>query len=800
MRLRPLVSAAALIAVVASAPRWDSPSIRAAEPAPTLVSVSPDRGSIAGDTLVTLTGTNFRNPMGVTFGSLPGQQVTVLSDTVLTVRTPASTQGVVSVTVSHTDPPQTSATLASAFTFDVEPCYAWVPRALGSATGGNPGGLDITVVDLANGRVAGSVNLNAADLNLPGDDDWLPSQILFDASGTTAFVASAGTPGTRDSEKIWILRTARVLGLEAGDPVLSTVDTDGNPVQLALSVDGNRLFVADSGSWKGSATVLPNGIFRGYDVTDRAAPVALAGTPGTLGILPVLSYSGSSYQSWGTTSSFRGIVQSRSNRCVVVNAGSHTLSVVDTGTLGVVDTVDVGITGGGIIQITTAIPSPYDDDFIFIQTNDVLASVTEYFIYRISTDSLIRKEAVAIPMLFFQLEPLPDVQNRMAWPHPDGRSLVAVPATDASVATWNPATGSAAARTAIQGGGPPISLAFNDVSGFYYAREADGGWSVFEVEETTTGGAAPILRRTVVDDTGLNSLRVVLNGKRMAATGTSTLALIEADPGQAAVHTVISTIALPLNPAGGSLYPQPGPVACGPARTFVTPVATGVRPRIVLPLAATLFCAADEPPVFEFAGGGVADYFELELGSQPDFLTGPGNARVVERLPFGGTGGAPSLNRWRKALRASAGSVERPLYARINSVRAGGFRSYGDTTSFLVCPPEPCEAVSPEDSDPADADTPPEFVFDTVHHDRAWIEFAGPAGFEGRILARVQVTGDLPMEDEVSFTPPGKKWKSIVKKARKIGGGGVTEIHWRVVCEDALARRTFTEERALLVP
>lgn len=785
-------SAAALLALagVFFAPALP---VRAADPAPTLVSVSPDEGSVAGDTIVTLTGTNFRANMSVLFGSLPGQQLTIINDTTLTVRTPAAPAGTVSVTVTHDDPPPTSATLPDAFTFVLEPCYAWVPRARGADTEGNAGGLDVTVVDMANGVVTGSVDLNAADQDLPSDTDWRPSQILFDAGATLAFVASAGTPGTLDSRKIWILSVARVLGKEEGNPVLSTIDTGGNPVQIALSVDRKRLYAADSGSWAGSATLLPNGKFRGWDVTDPAAPVALAGTPGDLGILPVLSYNSTSYQTWGPGSSFLGLVQSRSSRCVVVNSFSHSISLVDTGSLGVVGTFDVGVADGGLVQLTTAVPSPYDDDFVYLQTTDLTSGNTEYFIFRLSTQTVLRKGVVPTPMTFFQVLPVPDPSNRSAWPHPDGRSLVTIPATDASVASFNTATGSAAARTAIQGGGPPTALGFNDVTGLYYAREADGGWTVFDVEDTTTGGAAPAQVRTVDDTLGYSSFRVVMDGKRMAATGTSALALVDADTASPTVHTVVKTVPLPLDPRGGGLFPQPGPSGCGPARTFVTPKGDAVGPRIVLPLAASLFCSEDEPAQFEFENGGIADAFELELGSQPDFLTGPGNARTVEKVAGDTIRITPRSGRWRKVLHAAAGSVERPLYARINAVRGGRFRTYGEVVSFQICPPETCELLFPEDGELLGVDENPEFEF-TAHGTRAWIEFAGAGGFESGRILRTRIRGDLPVDDDAVFMLPEGKWRKLVRKAQRIDDGAVVDVHWRIVCEDSLRRRTTSEE------
>lgn len=68
-------------------------------PAPTVTKVSPDSGSAAGGTHVTITGTNFRCIDSVTFDDVPGTKVEVLSTTKLRVTTPAHAAGTVTVQV-----------------------------------------------------------------------------------------------------------------------------------------------------------------------------------------------------------------------------------------------------------------------------------------------------------------------------------------------------------------------------------------------------------------------------------------------------------------------------------------------------------------------------------------------------------------------------------------------------------------------------------------------------------------------------------------------------------------------------
>lgn len=67
---------------------------------PTVTSVSPNSGSTAGGTSVTLTGTNFTGATGVTFDGAAATSVNVVSPTSITATTPAGTGGTASVIVT----------------------------------------------------------------------------------------------------------------------------------------------------------------------------------------------------------------------------------------------------------------------------------------------------------------------------------------------------------------------------------------------------------------------------------------------------------------------------------------------------------------------------------------------------------------------------------------------------------------------------------------------------------------------------------------------------------------------------
>lgn len=69
-------------------------------PAPTISTITPSTGPIAGGTAVTITGAYLTGTTGVTFGGAAGTNLVVVSDTELTVVTPAGTAGPQDVVVT----------------------------------------------------------------------------------------------------------------------------------------------------------------------------------------------------------------------------------------------------------------------------------------------------------------------------------------------------------------------------------------------------------------------------------------------------------------------------------------------------------------------------------------------------------------------------------------------------------------------------------------------------------------------------------------------------------------------------
>lgn len=106
---------------------------------PTITTVSPASGPTAGGTTVTITGTNFRAGIAVTFGGTAGTGLVFNSATELVVTTPAKTAGLYAVVVTNSD--TSTYTKANGFQYGDQPTIT----AVAPATVGTSGGANVQV-------------------------------------------------------------------------------------------------------------------------------------------------------------------------------------------------------------------------------------------------------------------------------------------------------------------------------------------------------------------------------------------------------------------------------------------------------------------------------------------------------------------------------------------------------------------------------------------------------------------------------------------------------------------------------
>ena len=110
---------------------------RASNPAPTVTSITPNTGTAAGGTSVTITGTGFLAGATVSLGGTAATNVNVVSSTSITATTPAHASGAVSVVVTNTD--TQSGTLNNGYTYTASnpaPTITSIAPNTGTAAGG----------------------------------------------------------------------------------------------------------------------------------------------------------------------------------------------------------------------------------------------------------------------------------------------------------------------------------------------------------------------------------------------------------------------------------------------------------------------------------------------------------------------------------------------------------------------------------------------------------------------------------------------------------------------------------------
>ncbi|MGC1294687.1 MAG: IPT/TIG domain-containing protein, partial [Alloacidobacterium sp.] len=160
---------------------------------PTVTSVSPNNGPVAGGTAVTITGTNFATGATVTFGSAAATSVVVVNSTTITAKTPAGSAGAVTVTVTNSG--GLSGNLASGFTYNASVAISFAQVA--SAT---PQSSTASVsVTYPAAQTSGDMNVVVVGWN----DTTATVQSVKDSAGNTYKLAIGPTVGTALQQSIY---------------------------------------------------------------------------------------------------------------------------------------------------------------------------------------------------------------------------------------------------------------------------------------------------------------------------------------------------------------------------------------------------------------------------------------------------------------------------------------------------------------------------------------------------------------------------------------------------------------------
>ena len=217
-------------------------------PAPTVSSVSPNSGSTAGGTAVTISGTNFIAGATVSFGGSAAGNVNVANNTTVTAVTPAHAEGTVNVVVTNAG--SQSGTLANGFTYDTAPTnppptVADVSPASGPVTGGTA--VTIIGTNFVTGATVSFGGAAASNVNV-----------------TSSTSISATTPA-HAAGNVNVTVTNSDGGSDTAANAYTYTTSQGETVLLADDFNNGSI---DTAKWN------PNSLFSGF--TDPGLPVAEA--------------------------------------------------------------------------------------------------------------------------------------------------------------------------------------------------------------------------------------------------------------------------------------------------------------------------------------------------------------------------------------------------------------------------------------------------------------------------------------------------------------------------------------------
>jgi hypothetical protein len=158
---------------------------------PTVTGVSPNTGTTAGGTAVTITGSNFASGATVKFGSTAATNVVVVSSTSITATNPAGTVGRVTVTATVSGQ---SGSLANGFTYVAAPTVMSVSPNNGSTAGGTT--VTISGANFATGAMVTFGSTAATNVVVVNSTTITATTPAFSASAVTVTVTLSGQSGS----------------------------------------------------------------------------------------------------------------------------------------------------------------------------------------------------------------------------------------------------------------------------------------------------------------------------------------------------------------------------------------------------------------------------------------------------------------------------------------------------------------------------------------------------------------------------------------------------------------------------
>ena len=229
---------------------------------PTVTSVSPSSGPVAGGTAVTITGTNFAAGAAVTFGTTSATNVVVVNNTTITATTPAGSAGTATVTVTNSGGQNGS--LASAFTYLNPPTVTSITPNNGSTGGGTA--VTITGTNFAAGATVTFGTTSATNVVVVNSTTITATTPAGSGSGVTVTVTVGGQSGSLTNGFSYLVV-----------PAVSSVSPNSGPVAggTAVTITGTN-FAAGAAVTFGTAAATNVVVVNGTTIT-ATTPAGSAG-------------------------------------------------------------------------------------------------------------------------------------------------------------------------------------------------------------------------------------------------------------------------------------------------------------------------------------------------------------------------------------------------------------------------------------------------------------------------------------------------------------------------------------------
>ncbi len=383
--------------------------------APTVSGISPTFGPAAGGTLVTITGTGFTTATEVEFGTMPASGGTIVSDTTITIDSPAGT-GTVDVTV--TSPSGTSAT-SPADQFSYAPTVAGISPTFGPAAGGTTvmisgvGFTGVTAVDFGT-TPATSFTFNSdssitavspagtdtVDVTVtgPGGTSATSSADQFTYAPTVSGVSPAFGPAAGGT-----LVTITGTGFNTATEVeFGTTPTPGGTIvnDTTITIDspaGTGTVDVTVTSPSGTSATSPADQFTYGPTVSGLSPSFGPSTGGTAVTITGTNFSGVSVVDFGTTPALSFSVTSTTSITAVSPPGSDSVNVTVTTPGGTSPTSSADVFGYSptVTSVSPLSGSEFGGDVVTI-TGTNLANPTAVYFGTASATTLISASSTQI--------------------------------------------------------------------------------------------------------------------------------------------------------------------------------------------------------------------------------------------------------------------------------------------------------------------------------------------------------------------------------------------------------------------